>query len=144
MLHSGRNPISQEGKRTAMAKVKLHPLFAGLRGKLQGLVFRMSHNGQISLYVRPDMSHVKWSPAQIAQRERFAEASAYAKAAIADAEVRAVYERMSMEKKNNKRPYDMALSDYSKGNNLLGDAFHWNVDSWRAEQQYRKRKRRRR
>ena len=125
-----------------MAKVKLHPFFAGLRGKLQGLVFRTSPNGQVSLYVRPDMSHVKWSAAQVAQRERFAEASAYAKAATAHPRIRAIYEQMSLERNQTRRSYDMALSDYSKGNNLLGDAVHWNVDSWRAEQQYRKRKRR--
>jgi hypothetical protein len=125
-----------------MAKAQLHPLLQGIRGKLKGLVFRMSHNGKISVYITPNMSRVEWSPAQIAQRERFAEASAYAKAAIADPEVRAHYERMSMEVKNNKRPYDMALSDYTKGNNLLGDRFRWNVERWRAKQKLRPRKRR--
>lgn len=125
-----------------MAKVQLHPLFAGLRGRLQSLVFRLSHNGQVSVYVRPDMSGVKWSPAQIAQRERFAATSAYARAAIADPQIRAIYEQMSMERKNNKRPYDMALSDYSQGNNLLGDKFHWDVERWRAQKRYKSRKRR--
>jgi len=123
-----------------MAKVELHPLFEGLRGRFEGLVFRLAHNGKTSIYISPDMSRVKWSAAQIAQRERFAEASAYAKAAIADPQIRAIYERMSMERKNNKRPYDMALSDYSNGNNLLGDKFHWNVELWRAQKQSRRRK----
>jgi len=125
-----------------MAKIELHPLFTGLRGRLQSLVFRLSHNGKVSVYIRPDMSCVKWSPAQIAQRERFAEASAYARAAIADPQIRAVYERMSMEKKNNKRPYDMALSDYCKGNNLLGDRFRWDAELWRSQKKFRRRKRR--
>lgn len=125
-----------------MAKAKLHPLLEGISGRFKGLVFRLAHNGKTSVYISPDMSRVEWSPAQVAQRERFAEASAYAKAAIADPEVRAVYERMSLEKKNNKRPYDMALSDYTKGNNLLGDRFHWNVESWRAKQKLCTRKRR--
>lgn len=125
-----------------MAKAQLHPLFEGLRGRLKSLVFRTSHNGKISVYIKPDMSRVKWSPAQVAQRERFAEASAYARAAIADPQVRAVYERMSMEVKNNKRPYDMALSDYCKGNNLLGDRFRWDVEWWRSQKKFRRRKRR--
>lgn len=125
-----------------MAKAQLHPLFEGLRGRLKSLVFRMAHNGKISVYIRPDMSRVKWSPAQVAQRERFAEASAYARAAITDPQVRAVYERMSMEKKNNKRPYDMALSDYCKGNNLLGDRFRWDAELWRSQKKFRRRKRR--
>ena len=38
-------------------------------------------------------------------------------AAMAEPKVRAVYEKM-VEKKN-KRPFDMAVSDYFKGNDLL-------------------------
>lgn len=127
-----------------MAKIKLPPLFAGLRGRLRNLVFRTSPNGRVTVYVKPDMSQVKWSAAQIAQRERLAEASAYAKAATADPHICAIYEQRSMERNKTRRPYDMAVSDYFKGNNLLGDAFHWDAESWRAEQQYRKRKRKRR
>lgn len=125
-----------------MTKVRLHPLLEELRGKIEGLVFRLSHNGKISAYASPDMSGVKWSPAQIAQRERFAEASAYAKAAIADPEIRAIYERMSMERKSNKRPFDMAVSDYCEGNNLLGDKFQWDLEFWRAKRVYSRRKKR--
>lgn len=125
-----------------MARVRLHPLFEELRGKVKGIVFRLAHNGKISAYMSPDMSHVKWSPAQVAHRERMAEASAYARAAIADPQIRAIYEQMSVERKGNKRPYDMALSDYYNGNNLLGDKFHWDLELWRAQKRFRKRKRR--
>ena len=125
-----------------MAKVRLHPLFEQIRGKIRGMVFRLSHNGQISAYMSPDMSRVKWSPAQVAHRERMAEASAYAMAAIANPEIRAFYEQMSMERKGNKRPYDMAISHYCDGNNLLGNDFHWDVKWWRATKHYRKRKKR--
>jgi len=38
------------------------------------------------------MSRVKWSAAQIVHRERMAKASAYAKIALADPQVRAIYE----------------------------------------------------
>lgn len=125
-----------------MAKVRLHPLLEELRGRIEGLVFRLSHNGKISAYASPDMSRVKRSPAQIAQREHFAEASAYAKAAIADPEIRAIYERMSMERKSNKRPFEMAVSDYCEGNNLLGDKFQWDLESWRAKRRYGRHKKR--
>ena len=65
----------------------------------------------------PDMSKVKWSKAQKAHRQRFKRAVAYARAAMAEPKVRAVYEKMAA--KNNKRPFDMAVSDYFKGNDLL-------------------------
>ncbi|HKY54818.1 MAG TPA: hypothetical protein VJM08_10955 [Anaerolineales bacterium] len=43
----------------------------------------------------------------------------YAKMAMKDPEVRPVYEQMAAEQKNNKRPFDMAVSDYFAGNDLL-------------------------
>jgi len=125
-----------------MAKVRFHPLLEQIRGKIDGLVFRSSHNGKVSVYGSPDMSRVKWSPAQETHRERLAEASAYAKAAIADPQIRPIYEQMSMERKGNKRPYDMAVSDYFHGNNLLGNKFKWDAKWWRETKRYRKRKKR--
>ena len=65
------------------------------------------------------MSQVKWSEAQKEHRRRFKQAVAYAHAALADPQVRLVYERMAAEKKNNRRPFDMAVSDYFQGNDLL-------------------------
>jgi hypothetical protein len=127
-----------------MAKVRLHPLLEELRGKIKGLVFRRSHNGKTSVYMDPDMSRVKWSPAQVAHRERFAEARAYASAAIADPEIRAIYSRISMEVNNNNRPFDMALKDhYHNGTNLLGDKFQWDLEWWRDQQEYKRPKKRR-
>jgi hypothetical protein len=125
-----------------MAKVRFHPLFEHLRGTIKGMVFRLSHNGKVSAYISPDMSRVEWSSAQEAHRERMAEAFAYAKKAAADPQIREIYLRMAHEKKNNNRPFDMAVSDYCNGNNLLGDRFHWNVEHWRAMKKYRKRKKR--
>lgn len=125
-----------------MAKVRLHPLLEQLRGRIKGLVFRLSHNGRISVYMEPDMTRVKWSAAQIAHRERFAEARAYARAALAVPEIRTIYVLRSLELKNNNRPHDMAMSDYLHGNNLLGDKFEWDVEWWRARQKYKRRKQR--
>jgi hypothetical protein len=63
------------------------------------------------------MSRVKGSKTQKEHRERFKQASEYAKAAMAEPEVRAVDEAIAA--KEHKRPYAMALSDYFKGNDLL-------------------------
>jgi hypothetical protein len=64
-----------------------------------------------------DMSKVKWSKAQKEQRLRFKQAVAYAKAALAEPTVRAAYEKEA--KKAKKRAYDIAISDYFKGRDLL-------------------------
>jgi hypothetical protein len=82
-----------------MAKVRLHPLLEQRRGSIKGMVFRLSHNGKTSVYLEPDMSRVKWSPAQVAHREKFAAARAYARAAMADPELRTIYTLRSLELK---------------------------------------------
>ena len=84
------------------------------------MVFRLSHNGKISAYLSPDMSQVEWSQAQDAHREQMAEAFAYASAAIKDPAIREIYVQMALEqKKNENRPYDMAVSDYYHNHNNL-------------------------
>lgn len=100
-----------------MAKVTLHPTIQRIQGKMGNAVFRLSHTGELSMTKLPDMSNVKWSKAQMEHRQRFKEAVAYAKIAMADEKVRLKYEKMA--KKMGKRPFDMAVSDYFKGNNLL-------------------------
>jgi hypothetical protein len=100
-----------------MAKVTLSPMIKEIHGRLGDAVFRRSHTGEMSLIKLADMSNVKWSRAQQAHRQRFREAVAYAKAAMAVPEVRAMYEKSAVER--HKRPFDMAVSDYFKGRNLL-------------------------
>lgn len=79
--------------------------------------YARSPTGKTIMTKLPAMSKVEWSPAQIAQRERLIEANAYAKAAMADPNVRAIYEKMA--KKKKRQPFRVAISDYCKGNNLL-------------------------
>ncbi|WKZ37614.1 MAG: hypothetical protein QY332_06665 [Anaerolineales bacterium] len=100
-----------------MAKITLHPMVRRIQGKLGGAVFRRSHTGEMTLVKLPDMSNVKWSRAQKAHRQRFKKAVAYARAAMADETVRAKYQKIAAKK--GKRPFDMAVSDYFKGRNLL-------------------------
>jgi len=100
-----------------MAKIILNPIIQQAQGKIGNIVFRRSHTGEMSITKVPDMSKVKWSKAQKAHRQRFKEAVAYAKSAMANSKVRTVYEKAAA--KQNKRPFDMAVSDFFKGNNLL-------------------------
>jgi hypothetical protein len=100
-----------------MTRVRLSPLVDEIQGTLYEVVFKKSPKGNLIVTKRPDMSGVKWSKAQKNQRQRMAQASQYARAARADAEVRAIYEEMAV--RENKRPYYVALSDYFKGRDLL-------------------------
>jgi hypothetical protein len=100
-----------------MAKLILDPLIKGIRGRLGGLVYRQSPSGETIVSRSPDMSAVEWSPAQQEQRRRFKQANTYAKAAMADPDVRAVYEKQAAEQ--NRQPFRIAVSDYFKGVDLL-------------------------
>ena len=100
-----------------MAKITLNQIVVDVRGKVGEFVFRRTHTGEVILSKSPDMSNVTWSDAQQAHRQRFKEAVAYAKAAMAEPKVRAVYEKSAA--KQHKRPFDLAVSDYFKGRNLL-------------------------
>ena len=100
-----------------MAKVTLNQIIDELHGKVGGFVFRRTPSGKLILSKAPDMSRVKWSKAQKENRQRFKQAVAYSKAAMAEPTVRAHYEKECAQ--NGKRPYDLAVSDYLKGKNLL-------------------------
>jgi len=95
----------------------LSPMFKDARGKVGDVVIRRMPNGDVIASKSPDMSQVQWSEAQQAHRQRFKAAIAYAKAAMAEPDVRASYEKLAA--KQGKRPFDLAVSDYFKGNNLL-------------------------
>jgi len=74
------------------------------------VVFRLLPTGEQQIIKLPDMSNVKWSKAQKAHRQRF-------KRAMAEPKAQSVYEKMAVKK--HKRPFDMAVSDYFKGNDLI-------------------------
>ena len=96
-----------------MAEITLHPMFQTIQGKSGGLVYRRTPRGKIFLIKRADMSNVTWSDAQQEQRQAFKAANAYARAAMADPERRGMYEELA--RKQNRRPYHLAVSDYFKG-----------------------------
>jgi len=92
-------------------------LIEEMHGTMYGVVFKLSPKGNMIVTKRPDMSKVKWSKAQTAQRERFKKAITYAKAALAEPKVRASYEKRA--KQESKRAWDIAVSDYFQGKDLL-------------------------
>ena len=100
-----------------MAKIKLNPMFVGISGTMGDVVFKKSRSGEVIVTKRPDMSGVEPSEAQKAQRERLKFAAAYARAAVANPDVRAVYEEMAA--RERKSVFAAARDDYLRGNDLL-------------------------
>jgi hypothetical protein len=97
-------------------RVELNPTVEKYRGKIGKLTYRWMY-GKQTVMKTPDMSNVKWSKAQKANRERFAEAILYAHQAMADPKVRAHYEEIA--EKADRQPFRVAVSDYLAGKNLL-------------------------
>jgi hypothetical protein len=102
-------------------KVELNPTVDKYRGKIGKLTYRVMY-GKQTVMKTPDMSNVKWSKAQKANRERFAEAIHYARQAMADPKVRAYYEKVG--KRAGRQPFRVAVSDYYAGKNLLEKKQH--------------------
>jgi hypothetical protein len=100
-----------------MAKVEFNPAIQEIRGAVGNMVFRRGAGGKIHIMKMPNMSKVKWSPAQKEHRKRFKLAVAYAHRAMADDRVHAIYLKEAEQK--GKRPFDLAVSDYFKGRDLL-------------------------
>jgi hypothetical protein len=101
-----------------MAKIILNPLIKEISGKFGDIIFRSTSDGVV-MSNRPTPSSVKPSPAQIAHRQRFKEAVAYAKTALADPQISSLYKQAAAQQ--NKRPFDLAVSDFLQGRNLLTD-----------------------
>lgn len=99
-----------------MAKVKLNKALKAMWGQIGNLVYRRSSTGETYLSVAPDMSKVKWSPAQKEHRQRFKQAIADAKSALENPEVRVRYELAA--KQAGKRAFDLAVSDCYHGRAL--------------------------
>lgn len=94
-----------------MAIVTFNNGIMEIHGRMGRYIYRRGPNGKTIISRRPDVSNVQPSEAQLAHRRRFKEAVAYAKAALADPQLRARYEAQSAA---NKTPYNLAVSDYFK------------------------------
>ena len=126
-------------------KVKFSSYIKEIRGRMGDSIFRLCHTGEWQITKRPNMSKVKWSKAQLEQRERMAEATAYAQAALEYPHLREFYLQMAWEKKRNKRPFDMAVSDFyhNRINRMGPDVYFWFPERWRADVELRRKQRKR-
>ena len=75
-----------------MAKVKLNPILEQIRGQVGDLVFKR-YGDEVVITRKPDMSNIVPSPAQLAHRERFRQATVYGKLVLADPDAKAFYEQ---------------------------------------------------
>jgi hypothetical protein len=101
--------MTQSGE-SNMAKIKLNPLFAEMRGKMGNIVIKQSKNGQPFIAALPQKSKKAPSQAQLAHRQAFAMASEYASTALADEGTRAFYEDLARRRKTTVRP--LCVGDY--------------------------------
>ena len=82
------------------------------------VVFRYnSKTGKTSISKVPDMTKVKWSKAQKAQRRRFKKAVKHVQGLKTKPAVWAIYQKVAKRKK--KRAWDVAMRDYFQGSLLI-------------------------
>lgn len=80
-----------------MAKIKLNTALKDLHGRVDEWVYKHYSYGTV-VTRRPRMENVKWSPAQLAHRERVRESGAFYRAVVADPELKKKYEAIAAEK----------------------------------------------
>src|SRR6266513_1102680 len=100
-----------------MPRVRFKPMVVEIQGTMYDVVFKKTSRGNTIVTKKPDMSNVEWSPAQKDNWKRMAKANNYATAAMADPDVRAIYEEIAT--KEHRQPYRLAVSDYYKEKDLV-------------------------
>lgn len=101
-----------------MTKARLHPSLLEFKGAMGDMVFK-KRGKKIYVSIKPEGTSdpSEKQLAQKAQRERFKLASAYAKAALADPDVRAIYEERAAEV--GQSAFALARTDYFDGKDFL-------------------------
>jgi hypothetical protein len=92
-----------------MAKITYHPAVAHMHGGMGHMVFKQSRGLDI-VAAKPDQVNQPNTPAQLQQREKFSQGARYAKGALADAQLKALYEARSQAV--NKPPFALAVADF--------------------------------
>ena len=108
--------IGPARKKSLMPKVKLSLPIEEIHGTLYDLVFKKTPKGEIIAAKKPDMSKVKWSKDQKANREHMSNDITATQIALLNPKVRAKYERKA--KKQGRRAWNLALSDCLLGKDL--------------------------
>jgi len=93
-----------------MAKINLNSALKGIRGMIDGWVYKKSSNGVI--LTRRPVHDGPPTAGQVAQRDQFRLASEFAVSALADPTLRAFYERAGAGREPPIKPYAAALGDY--------------------------------
>lgn len=93
-----------------MAKLKLNSALKGIRGAIDGWIYRRFGDG--SIVGRLGENDNAPTDGQLAQREQFRRAGDYAATALADPALRAFYERAAKDHATPIRPNAVALGDY--------------------------------
>ena len=92
-----------------MPKVKLNPTFDEFRGSVNNLTYRKSY-GKTFASVKPDLSNVQPSDAQIAHQQRFSAAAAYGRSVLAAPDLRALYAQAAKER--NMPLFALTVADF--------------------------------
>ena len=90
-------------------KFGLNTAFTSASGGMDGWVYR-TIRGQVIAAHKPNLSNVVYSENQIAHRARFKKATVYGKSAMANAEVRALYDAAA--KARNLPIFALMIADY--------------------------------
>jgi len=93
-----------------MARITGKALVHLLGGKIEGTIIRWRH-GKVLISQAPDYSHRKWSRSQKHSRDRFREASKWARQNLERPEVMQYYRKLT---RRGHAPYNRAISDYMK------------------------------
>ena len=101
--------FSPDGNDTPMSKMDLNGIVEGLHGKFGNIVFRRSANGTV-MSRRPDRTGAVLTVGQAAHHQRFREAVAFAKSALADPDSRAYYDAAA--KARTKPVFALAVGDF--------------------------------
>lgn len=94
-----------------MAKSNDNDITRGLSGRLGKMISYRRIGNDTEAFRRPGKRKGKATAGQQAHRERFLEASYYAKSTIADPVKKAVYQEKAA---NRKRAYNLAMADFMK------------------------------
>jgi hypothetical protein len=109
-----------------MAIVKLGPLLQEVHGKIGDLVFRRGPDGKTIVSKAPQIKKKKSQKAQKAEKARNArqrqlmyDAHDYARAAMANPEMREHYEQQA--KRKRKKAYSLAFASFFRVHRKLGE-----------------------
>lgn len=83
---------------TLVAKTKLNTALSSIRGRVGDLIYKHYSYGTVITRV-PRMTHIKWSPAQRAHRQRVRDAANFCRTVLADPSLLKKFKAIAAKKK---------------------------------------------